>query len=291
MKTTSVIVCYNPVDSDLRHLCLKLVQNGSSLVLVDNTEKSYLTGFEEFADCVLIRLGANTGIAHAQNIGISRAVQNGAEVVVFFDQDSKIGDNFLSILLAPLKAGEPGIVAPVLFDEIENFEFPTMKLGKYGWLIKVYKWGRQIPYTADVVTSSGTAATTVVFDVAGLMDEDFFIDYVDTEWSLRCRSKNIPIQVVPTAIMQHSVGNKSINFGFMRGFVHSPERSYYVIRNCFLLFRKRSVPVLAAFMEIVSVFIHYAMAFIFLRNKSIYAGNYCLAIMHGVKGVVGKKPV
>ena len=165
-----------------------------------------------------------------------------------------------------------------------------MRLNKYGLLVKIYKGNRYMPYNVDVITSSGTAATAVTFDIAGLMDEDFFIDFVDTEWSLRCRSKNIPIQVVPAAVMKHSIGETSINFCFMRGFIHSAERCYYEIRNCFLLFKKENVPFLLASKEILSVFIHHIILFIFVKNKVNYVKNYFLAILHGIRGVVGKKP-
>jgi rhamnosyltransferase len=122
------------------------------------------------------------------------------------------------------------------------------------------------------------------------MDEEFFIDFVDTEWCLRCRSKSIPIQVVPTAVMNHSIGETSINLGFMRGFVHSPERCYYEIRNCFLLFKKENVPFLLASKVILSVFVHHIVLFGFVKNKANYVKNYLLAILHGIRGVVGKKP-
>lgn len=290
MKIYSIIVCYNPNVSNLILICQKLLYNNTSVIVVDNTEKSYISGYVDFPDCTVIALGENTGIAHAQNIGINHAIKGGADVIVFFDQDSKIENDFLPFLLAPLKVGEPRVVAPVFFDSDKGFEFPALRLNKYGVLVKLYKGSRQSPYDVDVITSSGTAATAVTFDIAGLMDEDFFIDFVETEWCLRCRKKNIPIQVVPTAVMKHSIGETSINFGFMRGFVHSPVRCYYKIRNCFLLFKKENVPFLLACKELLSVFIHQLILFVFVKNKADYVKNFFLAISHGIRGVTGKKP-
>lgn len=290
MKIYSVIVCYNPDVSNLFLLCRKLINSHSAVILVDNTEESYISEQKDFSNCTVIPLGENTGIAHAQNIGIKHAIKGDADVIVFFDQDSKIENDFLPFLLAPLRVGEPGVVAPVFFDNDKGFEFPALRLNKYGILVKLYKRNRQSPYDVDVITSSGTAATAVTFDIAGLMDEDFFIDFVETEWCLRCREKNIPIQVVPTAVMKHSIGETSINFGFMRVFVHSPIRCYYQIRNCFLLFKKESVPFLMASKEMLSTFIHHIIVIVFVKNKMDYAKNYFLAISHGFRGVVGKKP-
>lgn len=290
MKIFSVIVCYNPDVKNLMQLCQALIAGQSAIILVDNTEESHIFACEDFPECTLIALGENTGIAHAQNIGIKYALKDGADVIVFFDQDSKIENDFLSSLLTPLRAGEARVVAPVFFDNDKGYEFPSFRLNRFGLPVKVYRGNKSTPYDVDVITSSGTAATAVTFNIAGLMDEDLFIDLVDKEWSLRCRKKKIPIQVVPTAVMRHSIGEASINLGLMRGFVHSPERCYYQIRNCFLLFKKEHIPILLAFKEILSACIHHIILIAFVKNRVLYIKNYFLAILHGIRGVVGKKP-
>jgi rhamnosyltransferase len=291
MKVYSVIVCYNPDVNSLKSICYVLKSNKCSVILVENTESSSLLRNLDFSDYTIIHMGENAGVAHAQNVGIKCAIEKSADTIVFFDQDSIIENDFLPCLLAPLNTGEPRVVAPVFFDNAKGFEFPSMRLNKYGFLTKICRGNKQVPYDVDVIISSGTAATIETFDIAGLMDEDFFIDFVDTEWCLRCRTKNIPIQVVPTAIMKHSIGETSINFGIMRGFVHSPERCYYKIRNCFLLFRKEDIPFLLASKEILSALIHHTILFIFVKNRASYAKNYILAFYHGIKGIAGKKPV
>jgi len=217
LKIYPIIVCFNPDVSNLNLLCKTLTNNHSAVIIVDNTENSYIAEYVAFPACTLIPLGENTGIAHAQNIGIKQAIKGGADVIVFFDQDSKIENDFLPLLLAPLKVGEPKVVAPVFFDDPEGYEFPAMRLNKYGLLVKTYKRDRNIPYDVDVIISSGTAATAVTFNIAGFMDEDFFIDFVDTEWCLRCRNKNIPIQVC-TYCRYEALGRCGINksWGYAR---------------------------------------------------------------------------
>ena len=289
LKLYSIIVCYNPDIFNLKLLCQHIANGGAYVVIVDNTEISYLLDNPEFDDFILIPMGENTGIAHAQNVGIEYAANNGAEVVVFFDQDSIISDNFLAVLTGALKTGVPGVVAPVYFDNTKGYEFPSMRLNQHGLLVKVYKKNKNLPYNVDVVISSGIAATIVTFEIAGLMDEDFFIDFVDTEWCLRCRKKNVPIHVVPSAIMTHSIGTSSTKMLFFTLFIHGPDRCYYQIRNCFLLFRKQSIPQLLAVKEITSVLMHWLILFFFINNKMVYLKNYYLAISHGIKGVVGKK--
>jgi rhamnosyltransferase len=179
----------------------------------------------------------NTGIAHAQNVGIRHALECGADIIVFFDQDTKIDILFLDCLLAVVRDDAPLVLSPVYYDYVKGYEFPTLKLNKYGLPTKVFSKGVHKPYEVDIVISSGSAVTAATFVKVGLMDEDYFIDYVDIDWCIRCRAKNIPILVVPAAKMKHSIGDSSVNLGVLRGHIHSPVRSYYKIRNVFLLFR------------------------------------------------------
>lgn len=290
MKVFCVIVCYNP---DLRHLretCDRLLSDGATVVLVDNSVPSLVREAKAFSDCLLITNDSNLGIARAQNLGIQKAIAGGAATVVFFDQDSRIGQGFLSHLLAPLPQGVPGIVAPVYHDAEQGFEYPSQRLSALGTLRPVHLRNRLSPYEVDVVISSGTAATVETFAVAGVMDEDFFIDYVDTEWCLRCRRAGVPIRIIPAATMTHSVGSQSINLIVARLLVHSPARCYYQIRNCFWLFRKDSVPRLLAIREAAGMAIHKVLLLLVVRNRVAYLASYFAALRDGLRAVTGRQP-
>lgn len=289
VKVYSVIVCYRPDVPQLLQLCKSLLADGSKVILVDNTEAPYLADQQQLADCQLITLGLNRGIAHAQNVGIATAA--GADVIVFFDQDSKIEPGFLSVLLSPLNIGTPDIVSPLYFDDTSNVELPSLRVSRYGVSRAVQRGDSPRPYPVDVVISSGTAATKEVFEVAGTLDEGLFIDFVDTEWCLRCRSKQISIRVVPSAVMHQRIGGKSINLGITTVFVHSPIRCYYQLRNCFHLFRRRHIPILFAFRETVSVFFNRALLILIVGDKLAYTKAYLCALRDGLKGVTGSKPV
>ena len=291
MKIYSIIVCYNPDVSNLFQTYKTLTKCNSHVLVIDNTENSYITFYKDYPDCTFFPLGKNTGVAYAQNVGIKYAIELGAEVIIMFDQDSKINNNFLSNLLSPLKIDKPSVISPVHFDIDNNYEYPSMKFNKYGLLSKVYKKDKSEPYNVDAVIASGTAVTAVTFSIVGLMDEDFYIDYVDTDWCLRSSFMNIPIQVTPDAIMRHSIGTKSVNFRIMRGYIHNPLRSYYKIRNCFFFFRKDYMTLLMALKETITTLIHQFVLLFYVKNKTDYIKNYYVAIVHGLKGIVGEKPI
>lgn len=290
MNIYSVIVCYRPEVPQLFQLCANLLAEGSKIILVDNTETPYLADQHRPAGCQLITLGFNSGIAHALNVGIAVAVTASADVIAFFDQDSKIGQGFLRALVAPLNVGTPDIVSPLYYDDTSNAELPSVRVNRYGVSRTVHRGDSSIPYPVDVVISSGTTATREVFEVAGTLDEGLFIDFVDTEWCLRCRSKQIPIRVVPSAVMHHRIGSRSINLGITTILVHSPIRCYYQLRNCFHLFRRRHVPILFALKETISVFLSRALLFLIVGDKLNYGKAYLCALRDGIAGVTGSKP-
>lgn len=290
MTTCCVVVCYRPDVVQVLGLCASLVADHAKVILVDNSESPSLDRAQLPQNCSLIPLGSNTGIAHAQNVGIEAAIASGANIVAFFDQDSKIEPGFLSTLIFPLNRGSPEIVSPLYFDDVSNQELPSIKVSKRGISTAVHRGDDMQPYLVDVVISSGTAATKEVFSVAGVLDESFFIDYVDTEWCLRCRSKSIPIRVVPAAIMHHRIGSKCINLGIATILVHNQERCYYQLRNCFLLFRKKHIPFLFSVKQLVSVFASRMLLLLFVNDRLTYIKAYVSAFHDGVRGITGPKP-
>lgn len=285
----TIIVCYNPDINNVSYLCQVLLASNSAVVVIDNTENSYLSKLTSKYDCTLIEMKENSGVAHAQNVGIKHALECGADFIVFFDQDSKVELGFLTKLIAPLRVGRCGVVSPVCIDESNEQEYPSHSLGMFGLPIDIYTDNRSHPYFTDIVISSGLATTATTFDKVGIMDEDFFIDFVDIEWCLRCRNNNVPILVVPNAIMKHSIGDRTVKLSIFRGVVHSPTRSYYKIRNCFLLFRKSHIPILFSIRQLLSGLVHNLLLILFVNNKLDYLNNYVIAVTHGILGVSGKK--
>ena len=290
VTTYCIIVCYRPEIAQLISLCGRALADGAKVILVDNTEAPYLDADKLPDGCSLITLGFNSGIAHAQNVGLTAALAAGAGIVLFFDQDSKIESGLLHSLVDSLNVGIPEIVSPLCVDDITNSAEPAERVNRYGFSTRVHYPEALKRYPVDVVISSGTAATREVFDIAGSFDEAFFIDYVDAEWCLRCRGKNIPIYVVPTAVMRHNIGSRHVRVGPLTVLVHSSTRCYYQIRNCFLLFRRSHVPPVWAFKQLMSVILSRTLLLFFVKPRSPYLKSYFFAVRDGLKGIGGAAP-
>ncbi len=290
MTTYCIIVCYRPDIAQVISLCGRVLADGAKVILVDNTEAPYLDGGRLPDGCSLITLGFNSGIAHAQNVGVAGALAAGADVLLFFDQDLKIEPGLINSLVGSLNAGIPEIVSPLCVDDASDSAEAAERVNRWGFSTRVHHGEALTRYPVDVVISSGTATTRQVFDIAGSFDEAFFIDYVDAEWCLRCRSKNIPIYVVPTAVMRHSVGSGHVRVGPFSIQVHGAARCYYQIRNCFLLFRKPHVPRIWASKQVLLVILSRLLLLFFVKPRSPYLKWYLSAVRDGLKGVGGAAP-
>ena len=293
MKVCSIVVCFHPDVVRLVALCESLRRHGSEVVIVDNTVDRDRISQDAVPGCRIHSAGLNLGIAAAQNIGIGIALSFGSDVLVFFDQDSRIGESFLTDLLAPLSSAEaPVSLAPAYVDERLGYEYPSLLLSPWGFPKKVYARQATTPFPVDVTISSGSAITAAALRVAGTMDEAFFIDYVDTEWCLRARQRGVSIKIVPTARMQHSIGNGSIDAGVLRAQIHAPIRSYFKTRNSLLLFRRRPrVPTAFAIREILVLFIHHAVTVACSPQRATHAAEILRGLRDGVLGRFGARSV
>jgi rhamnosyltransferase len=284
-----VVVAYHPDIAALAALCAQLAREAAVLV-VDNTEGPGVAPAALPSAAEVLTLGANTGIAHAQNVGIERALALGAGVVVLFDQDSVVGAGFVGALTHHLDPATAEVAAPRYVDDVHGFDLPSGRVGVLGWPRPVVPVAGTERYPVHIVIASGTAATRAAYAAAGLLNEGLFIDHVDTDWCLRCRARCVPIYVVAAVVMQHRLGSASRDLGIARVLVHSPARCYYQIRNSLLLFRRPYIPFLFAVRETIGIVLSRMLLLLFVANRLAYASAYLAAIRDGLTGVSGKRP-
>lgn len=289
MKIYSVIVCYYPNIENLQSLCNVLSIN-TSVILLDNTDAiGSIEQNELFNDYKVVSFCENKGIAYAQNKGIQIAISDEADVIVFFDQDSMIDTYFLDKLLQTIQLGTPNIVVPIQVDSRTGQHSPIYKFNSWGILNKYSSTDLKEPCDVDLIIASGCAATVETFIVAGGMDEDYFIDYVDTEWGIRCKKIGIPIKAIPSVKMEHTIGERTINMGLIQLYIHSPTRTYYKIRNCFIFFRKSNAPIIYKLKDVISTLVHSIIILTFVKDKTNYLNHYYFALVDGLRGKVGKR--
>lgn len=285
----AVVVTYNPIKEKVQSLLNQLKHQVRYIILVDNGSSGKVDDFidPQIQNIIQENLQKNLGIAAAQNIGIRKAIELKSDAVIFFDQDSVIEENFVCCLNEELGEQDVNIVAPVFFDGQKKFGYKIVDILPSGRRIKYLPNELLKSIDVSTVISSGMLVKISVFDQVGFFEEGLFIDYVDTEWCLRCVSNGIVIRINPRAIMRHSIGDKSLQFLNYRIPVHSPLRRYYRIRNAFHLLRMSHVPNLMAVREIFFGFIHQLMLIICEAERKEYILYYIKAVRDGIGGIYG----
>jgi rhamnosyltransferase len=254
VKVHAIIVTFNPeVNILVRELEL-LAPQVDKIWLVDNASSESLhslTSSLDFSDKLeLVQMSANFGLGAAQNAGIKQAIAEEASHVLILDQDSHPMQDMVNNMLAAsadfqAKGIRLAVVAPVYEDRATGTRSGFVRLG---WLDykKQFVKSEQGPVEADFVISSGSLIPVSALNEIGLIDEDLFIDHVDTEWCLRARSKGFKLFGIPSARMFHSLGDKRKRIWFLRMRnvpYHSPFRYYYMIRNGILLQKRSYIPI------------------------------------------------
>ena len=247
-----------------------LVDNGST----DGSREAIAKGFPEVT---LIDSGSNLGFSGGNNIGIKRALDDGADAVLLLNNDTVVAPDFLEPLVAALTSDSMiGAVNSKIYYHAE-----PEKIWSAGGMID---WSTGITHQRFVdEIDSGQADECVDIDYAvgcavmarreaieraGVLDDDFFLYYEETEWCQRIRRAGFRIVYVPASRVWHKVST----------IVSNPERLiYYYCRNR-LLFLKRTgagAGVLAGI--IVSHFGRMAASF-FVRGKT----SHGWAVVRGV---------
>ena len=287
MTRCVIIVTYEPELQHLRRLTESVEEALFIPIIVDNSEKNQVRIEMVSEHSKVISLGYNQGIAAAQNRGIEYALSIGAEIIGFFDQDSNADARLIQKLSAYIEKNEKCVVAPLALEKDTLKEYPAQNLNKIGYPQDVFVKGMKTPKKVDIVISSGMMTTATVLCKVGNYDEDYFIDFVDIEWCLRCKKANIPIYVLPDAVLLHKIGNENVSIEGMEITLHSPLRTYYKVRNSFLLMHKKNGFVFSA-RQIFPAIIHNFLLICRVNNKKSYLKYYFTGLIHGICGVRGK---
>ena len=187
-----------------------------------------------------IWLSDNQGIGAAQNRGIEWALAKGASHVLLMDDDSLPAHDMVQKLLdasfAHPLASAVGACHADPRRGGERTPFSMVKGGRLHWLSCS---DGQTVWEVDHVIASGCLISATALQQVGLMREDFFIDWVDTEWCLRSKDMGFRIYGVCAAQLNHTLGDRVARVLGHEIPLHAPWRHYYQARNFVLMLRSR----------------------------------------------------
>ena len=288
----TIIITYNPDIGKVNNLIRSIVLNKDSCVIVVDNNSLNIEDFSNLftIDNVVhtVFLEDNLGIAFAQNMGIKKAIELGASHILFFDQDSKISNNFVDDLISDYKKisvdnTKIAAIGPRFIDENKGFYFPALRFNKYGLIDKISVEDIKVPTEVSFLISSGTLVSVDSLKSIGFMKEEFFIDFVDTEWCFRAISMGYRLYMSEKAIMKHSIGDDTLKIFNFNIPVHSGFRRYYRIRNLFFMWKMPYIPKILVAKLMVTNFVIQILLFLLKDKKLDYIKFYLKAIRDGVK--------
>ena len=266
-RTYVVVVTFCPDMDVLGRQFARLAQQGVNVIVVDNHSPAQI----EIANLAsgysyeLVALSDNLGVAGAQNTGLDRVRSRHGEYIIFLDQDSiPVNGALVALVNGLLAMGGGQKVAAVG----SSYTLPSGNRGssfvRFGWFHFKKIYCNSDPDTlqeVDFLISSGTLIPLSVLTDVGPMNNELFIDHVDTEWFLRARSRGYRSFGCCSAQMSHALGERTIRIWLGRWRtvpVHKGFRYFFTFRNSIWLYRQPCAPgkwVTADLMRLIYIFI------------------------------------
>lgn len=223
-NTVAVVVWYHPTEQQVDYIAA-YASALKRVYIVDNSDIDNGDLAKGIPNAIYIANLSNKGIAYALNVGYQRAIEDSAEWIVSFDQDSHITASLLTEYMHLCEAcpiPNVGIYAP----------YPS-----YGNSLP----DQNIPYQKrECVITSGALMHADTYRVTGDFRDEFFIDLVDDEYCLRVKRLGKEIVIVNCIVMEHHLGNGFVTTPLLHHqFIeHNALRHYYIVRNTLVLIRE-----------------------------------------------------
>lgn len=294
----AIVVCYFPEDVVVVKLLKILALQVEYLILVDNggaLEISKDISFDN-GNFSYINLDGNKGLGYALNVGFKRAVDLGVKYVATFDQDSAPSLDLIENLLVIHddlrdKNVNCAAVAPVFYDrrEATKIYFPFY-YEKNGLINSV------APDTSlndivevDVLITSGMLVRIDVWSSGISYDEGLFVDYTDTEWCFRVRSKGYKLFGCLRVEMGHAPSDappaRVFGLSFFR---YSPLRRYYYFRNSINFIFAPYVSDVWKRRLLLGLFLRFFINLVIDKKKFLSLKMMIVGIKHGFNGKNGE---
>jgi rhamnosyltransferase len=285
-----VLITYDP-DAQLPMRLAAIRRQLAAFVIVDNgsgeTSRAMLRALGADAALEVIFEAENRGVATALNIGLARAAARGFAWALLLDQDSRIDEDLVAGLLAVYRAYPERERLAVVGAGFRDFRGEP-DATEHG--ARPDSWEE-----LDYVITSGSLLSLAVFAIVGPFRDEFFIDYVDTEYCWRARARGYRVIKTRKHLMSHTIGRPSrhrLLWTHKWTTNHPPDRRYYIVRNFTILTREQARGGAGAWwfksLGLLFKLAKRVLLYEDRRREKLFAlaqGWY-----HGIRGIAGRRP-
>ena len=239
----AIFVLYKPTENFLHNL-EKARAACPVVVAVDNSPEEDFRLHEVLREQgIQVIFNRNEGgLAGAYNRGIEVLLARECDVVFLLDQDSDIeADFFAEMMEAARTTGtDTFLIGPKIYEIKLEKCMPVLAAGK--WLPRTIRIDHETEglFSTLSIISSGSAISAAACRQLGAFREDYFIEYIDVEYSLRAHTCGVPVYTNAAVTLRQSQGHIERR-GKLFTTHHAASRRYYIARNsihCLHLYRK-----------------------------------------------------
>ena len=242
VKLIIVILQYNNSQDTVR--CLESVKElgypypAFTVVVDNNSRPEHFNNVRLFIESQIgkvIRfkldaLSQNLGYAGGNNVGIRRALENGADYVLVLNNDTVVPKDLLSKLVSEAESDDDiGIVAPAI-DEGKRITYG----GRIKWLRPELNHLMSSQDVIDYLPGVCLLIKRSVIEKIGLLDENYFLYFEDVDYCVRASRAGFILKLMPEVLVRHKVSASTKQLG-------APLLLRYHFRNA-LYFNWRHAP-------------------------------------------------
>lgn len=214
------------------------------ITIVDNasTDGSEAKLRELFPTIEIIQTGRNLGFAGGNNVGIRKALELGADYVWLLNNDTTVAPDALSALVDALEnTPAAGMAGSLIYYHADPERIWTAGGSWQPGCLKLRQRGAyqidsgQFDRIEEVGSVSGCSLMVKAETVrrVGMLAEEFFLYWEDTDWCARTLAVGEKVLFVPTSRVWHKVS------ATVKG--HSARQYYYHTRNGLLFFKRHDL--------------------------------------------------
>lgn len=243
MKTGIVILNYNGSDDTLECVASlqKWVQRDVVVIVVDNdstTENVEKLAVLSQTGVTVIYHNENCGYAAGNNIGIRHALKLNCDYICVLNNDTLIEEDFLTPCISFLQNHKDvAIVGPAILNIVGNHVQSTggdifIRTGT----VTQKNAGVERNALPEIVECDYVGGACMVFnakliDEIGVIPEQYFLFFEETEWCYKAQKKGYRNVVLTTKYIRHKESASINKVGSLKDYLMTRNRTVFVKRN------------------------------------------------------------
>ncbi|WP_297634869.1 glycosyltransferase family 2 protein [uncultured Clostridium sp.] len=216
----------------------KIDYKNYKIILVDNAsvEKANLN----FDGVITIKSKVNLGFAGGNNLGVKKALKDKADYILLLNNDTTVEKDFLSELVkTAMKDNKIGVVGGKInyFDEKDKIWYAGGKVNSFTartrhiGVNEIDKGEYDKESETEYVTGCMMLVPAKVIEDVGMMEEDYFLYYEETDWNMKIKNGGYKIVYNPKAKIYHKISSSTQKISDIVSYYYDRNSYYFIMRN------------------------------------------------------------